>query len=70
VGAQKALKDLPRYKPLILPPPIEMEVEFVGTQQADRAQLVPDVERIGPQTVRAQGANFLEIYRLFLLMLR
>jgi D-amino peptidase len=70
LGAQKALKDLSRYKPLILPPPVEMEVDFVGTQQADRAQLLPEVERAGPRTVRAQGANFLEIYRLFLLMLR
>jgi D-amino peptidase len=70
LGAQKALKDLSRHKPLILPPPVEMEVEFVGTQQADRAQLLPEVERAGPRTVRAQGANFIEMFRLFILLMR
>jgi D-aminopeptidase len=47
-----------------------MEVDFVGTQQADRAQQLPEVERIGPRTVRAQGANYLEMFRLFILMMR
>jgi D-amino peptidase len=69
-GAHKALRDLARFKPLVYPPPIEMEVEFVGTEQADRAQLLPGAERTGPRTVTARGANFLELYRLFLLMLR
>jgi D-amino peptidase len=69
-GAQTALKDLSRFKPLVLPPPIEMELEFVGTEQADRAQLLPGVERTGPRIVSAHGSNFLELFRLFLLMLR
>jgi D-amino peptidase len=68
--AQKALKDLSRFKPLILPGPIKMEVELVGTEQADRAQMLPGAERTGPRTVSAQGSNFLELFRLFLLMLR
>jgi D-amino peptidase len=70
LGAQKALKDLARFKPLVFPPPIDMEVEFVGTEQADRAQLLPGIERIGPRTVAAHGANFLELFRLFLAMMR
>jgi D-amino peptidase len=69
-GARKALGDLSRFKPLILPGPIEMELEFVGTEQADRAQLVPGVERTGPRTITASGSNFLELFRLFLFMLR
>jgi D-amino peptidase len=70
LGAEKALRDLSRQKPLILVPPIEMEVEFVGTELADRAQLLPGVVRSGPRTVTAGGANLLEMFRLFLLMLR
>lgn len=70
LGAQKALKDLSRCQPLVFPPPIDMEVEFVGTEQADRAQLLPGIERTGPRTVAAHGANFLELFRLFLAMLR
>jgi len=69
-GASRALKDLSRFKPLVLPGPVEMELEFVGTEQADRAQLVPGIERTGPRTVTARGANFLELFRLFLFLLR
>ena len=69
-GARRALGDLSRFKPLVLPAPVEMELEFVGTEQADRAQLLPGVERIGPRTVGARGSNFLELFRLFLFMLR
>ncbi len=69
-GARKALTDLSRFKPLVLPPPIEMELEFVGTEQADRAQLLPGTERTGPRTIAARGSNYLELFRLFLFMLR
>ncbi len=68
--AQRALKDLSRYRPLVFPPPINLEVEFVGTEYADRAEVLAEVERTGPRTVTATGGNFLEVYRLFLLMLR
>lgn len=70
LGAQRALKDLTRYRPLIFPPPVALEVEFVGTEYADRAQRLSEVERTGPRTVKATGGNFLEMFRLFLLMLR
>jgi D-amino peptidase len=70
LAAQRALKDLSRFKPLVLPPPIAMEIEFVGTEFADRAQLVPGVERTDSRTVSAEGGNFLQLYQLFLLMLR
>jgi D-amino peptidase len=69
-GARRALGDLSRFKPLVLPPPYEMELEFVGTEQADRAQLLPGVERTGPRTMTAKGSNYLELFRLFLAMLR
>jgi len=69
-AARRALGDLSRFKPLVLPGSIEMELEFVGTEQADRAQLLPGVERTGPRTVTARGSNFLELFRLFLLMMR
>ena len=70
LGAQQALKDLSQCRPLVFPPPINMEVEFVGTEHADRAQLLSEVERTGPRTVTASGGNFLDVFRLFLLMLR
>jgi len=70
LAAQRALKDLSPCRPLIFPPPITLEVEFVGTEYADRAQRLSEMERTGPRTVVATGGNFLEVYRLFLLMLR
>lgn len=69
-GAQRALEDLSRYQPLVFPSPIALEVEFVGTQHADGAELLPGVERTGSRTVAAKGEDFLGIFRLFLLMLR
>jgi D-amino peptidase len=69
-AAGRAVGDLSRFKPLVLPGPTEMELEFVGTEQADRAQLVPGVERTGPRTVAARSSNLLELFRLFLFLLR
>jgi D-amino peptidase len=70
MAALNALRDLGNIKPLISPPPFSMEVEFVGTEFADRAQMVPGVGRTGPRTVAAEAGNFLQLYNLFLLMMR
>jgi D-amino peptidase len=70
LGAQRALKDLSQRRPLVFPAPIKLEVEFVSTEQADRAQVLSEVERTGPRTVTATGGNIVDVFRLFLLMLR
>jgi D-amino peptidase len=43
--------------------PIGLEVDFVESQMADMAELVPGSERVGGRTVRYGGSDYLEVFR-------
>jgi D-amino peptidase len=43
--------------------PIGLEVDFVESQMADMAELVPGSERVGGRTVRYRGSDYLEVFR-------
>jgi D-amino peptidase len=43
--------------------PIGLEVDFVESQMADMAELVPGSERVGGRTVRYCGFDYLEVFR-------
>ena len=51
--------------PLVLPPPIALEVDFAHTHMADMAELVPGSTRPGGRTVRFIADDYLEIFRAF-----
>ena len=54
-----------RRKPLILPAPITLEVDFSHTQMADMAELVPGSSRLGGRTVSFTAGDYREVFRAF-----
>jgi len=70
-GVMAGLKRRDEIKPLALPEPLAMEIDFKDTGCADSASLVPGVQRLAPRTVRFEGdaetvfkVQTLLIYRL------
>jgi len=64
-GARSAIERLADAKPYVFEPPIALELDFVSTQNADFAELIPGFERIGGRTVRFVHDDYLTIFRAF-----
>lgn len=65
-GARRALEHLSEWQPLRFDGPIDIEMDFYYSPQADVAALIPTTERIGDRTVRFQASDPMEAYRTFL----
>lgn len=63
-GAARALRRLRELKPLVLPRPVPLEVEWVTTAMADRCMLVPGTTRLGPWTVGYRARDVEQAYLL------
>jgi D-amino peptidase len=60
-GAESALRR--KHVPFTFPRPIRLEVDFVLTQMADMAELVPGSSRIAGRTVVYAGDDYSEVFR-------
>jgi D-amino peptidase len=60
-GAVAALRR--RHQPYTLTPPLRLEVDFVLTQMADMAELIPGSTRSGGRTVVYTGDDYREVFR-------
>jgi D-amino peptidase len=65
-GARRAIERLAEWQPLRFTGPIDIEMDFYYSPQADIAALIPTLERTGDRTVRFQAADPVEAYRTFL----
>lgn len=63
--AEKALRAAKTILPLRPTTPVEMAIEFKGTEHADRAEMVPGVRRVGGMRIEFRAADFLEAFRTF-----
>jgi D-amino peptidase len=61
VGAAAALKR--KHQPYTLKPPIRLEVDFIVSQMADMAELVPGSVRTGGRSVSYTGGDYPEVFR-------
>lgn len=61
IGATAALRR--SHRAFILPAPIQLEVDFVETQMADMAELVPGSVRAAGRTVSYAGDDYREVFR-------
>ncbi len=50
-GAVRAVKRAKDLKPLVLPRPVSLELEWMYTGMADRCMLIPGLTRVGPRSV-------------------
>jgi len=64
-GAAKALREIKRFKPLVLSSPMKMEIEYANTAFATAASWIPTAVREGPRTVSFTVPNFLEGMKVF-----
>jgi D-amino peptidase len=60
-GAAAALRR--KHRPFTFETPIRVEVDFVVSQMADMAELVPGSRRMGGRTVGYSGADYQEVFR-------
>ena len=68
-GVKQALAGLSEMRPLVLEPPIRLEVSFMRAASADRAADIPGVQRIDGRTLVYEDADMLKINRIWRLML-
>jgi D-amino peptidase len=60
-GAAAALKR--KHRPFTFGAPIKLEVDFIASQMADMAELVPGSSRTGGRTVSYTGDDYREVFR-------
>jgi D-amino peptidase len=63
--AVRRLKESKAPPPFVLPAPLQVAVELNSSDMADRASLLPEVERVGGRRIEFSAADMPEAYRLF-----
>jgi len=69
-GARKAIEDIARAKRFVFDPPLTLEIDFAGTQNADFAELIPGFERSGGRTLRFVHDDYQVLFRAFVAAMR
>ncbi len=72
-GAQRAVeraRTANDLQPLVIDPPVLIEVDYARAVQADHAAIVPLVERLGDRGIRIQADDMITAYRAFLAGIR
>jgi D-amino peptidase len=69
-GARNAIEHIARAKPFIFEPPLALEIDFAGTQNADFAELIPGFDRIGGRTTRFVHDDYRVVFRAFMAAMR
>jgi len=67
-AAREAVERLQRdeFQPLKVETPVDIEIDFYYSPEADLSALIPTVERIGDRTVRFSSPDAISAYRTFL----
>jgi D-amino peptidase len=69
-GAREAIANVGLARPYVFETPVVLELDFVGTQNADFAELIPGVVRTGGRTVRYEHDDFRIVFRTFVAAMR
>jgi len=64
LGAKQALANLGKVKPFRLEPPLNFELEFLNSGQAEMPCLVPEVKRTGARSVAFPAGDYLQGVKL------
>ena len=63
--AEKAVREASEMEPLVASRPVAMAIDFKHTESADRAELAPQVTRVGGTRVEFTAPDFREAFRIF-----
>lgn len=69
-GARRAIERVAEIQTFRFEPPIALEIDFAGTQNADFAELIPGFDRIGGRTVRFTHDDYAVVFRAFIAAMR
>jgi len=69
-GAQRAMSRLQEARPFTFTAPVTLEIDFVLSEQADFAELIPGFERRGGRSVRFVHEDYASIFRAFVAAFR
>ncbi len=69
-AAKDAIANIAAARPFVFEPPMTLEIDFAGTQNADFAELIPGVDRIGGRTVRYEHDDVRVVFRTFVAAMR
>lgn len=64
-AAKQAIKRRKEFKPLKITPPIELKIEYILTQHAERQTLIPGVIRVDSRTLIYRANSVIEAFQLF-----
>ena len=64
-GAEKAVREVSRFKPYSLQKPMKMEIDYARTSHATAATWIPTAVREGPRTVSFTVPDFVEGIKTF-----
>lgn len=60
-AAYHAFRNLRRYKPFMIPPPLRLSIRFMDSGMADEAALIPGTRRIDARQVSYRARNIIEL---------
>jgi D-amino peptidase len=69
-GAHRAIERLDEMRLYRFEPPIALELDFAGTQNADFAELIPGFERTGGRSVRFVHDDYAVVFKAFVAAFR
>jgi D-amino peptidase len=64
-AAFKSLKNIGKFKPFKLKPPITFEIDFVNTGMTEIALLIPGVKQLASRTVAYTSNDLIEAFKTF-----
>jgi len=69
-GARAAIANVANVKPYVFQTPIALELDFMRVENADFAELIPGIDRIGGRTVRFVHDDFRVVFKTFIAAMR
>ena len=69
-GAKRAIERRAEMQPFRFEPPVVLEIDFTGTQNADFAELIPGFDRIGGRSVRFEHDDYAIVFKAFVAAMR
>jgi D-amino peptidase len=69
-GASRAVSNLKEMHPPVFTRPVSLEVTFLVADMAEMALWVRGVERVGPRTIMISSEDLLDLYRMFVTVVR
>lgn len=63
-AAEEATRHTEHFKPRLIKPPVELEIEFVAVTAATASSFIPGVERIDPRTIVYRHEDYRTAYHM------